>query len=93
MKSHRTLSAIAMDISKDWIKPSPYAVPYLQAMHTLRSLNDSYYYDSAHSIVLYFLGNATTWRGEKAREIKKELNKMLKDYKENDQSVLRQIYF
>jgi hypothetical protein len=27
-------------------------------------------------VVLYFLSNAATWRGEKAREIKKELKAM-----------------
>jgi hypothetical protein len=32
--------------------------------------------DSAKSIVLYFLANANTWRGEKARAIKVELKKI-----------------
>jgi len=27
---------------------------------------------------MYFLSNATTWRGEKAKAIKSELNKLLK---------------
>jgi hypothetical protein len=30
---------------------------------------------------MYFLSNAGQWRGEKAREIKKELKKILKDKK------------
>ena len=47
-------------------------------MQTLDSINDMYMFDSAKSVVIYFLSNATTWRGEIARNIKKELNKMLK---------------
>jgi len=47
-------------------------------MHTLESINDNYYMDSGSSVVMYFLCNATSWRGEKARAIKKELNSMLK---------------
>jgi hypothetical protein len=44
----------------------------------LDSINDSYYLDSAKSIVAYFLSNAATWRGDKAREIKLELKKIIK---------------
>jgi hypothetical protein len=35
-------------------------------------------FDTARSVVLYFLSNATTWRGPKAKEIKKELKAMMK---------------
>ena len=72
----RPLNVIAREIRKDWQKVYFGAVPYLQAMSTLNSINDSYYQDSAKSIVLYFLGNANSWKGEKAREIKSELKKM-----------------
>jgi hypothetical protein len=54
------------------------AKPYLDAMSSLGSINDQYGYDSAKSIVLYFLGNASSWRGEKAKEIKAELKAMCK---------------
>lgn len=74
----RNLSVIANEIKKNWIKPYFGAVPYLQAMQTLNSINDNYYYDSGKSVILYFLANASTWRGDKAREIKKELNKLVK---------------
>jgi hypothetical protein len=47
-------------------------------MSTLDSIDDDYFLDSGRSIVAYFLGNAGTWRGEVARRVKKELNKMLK---------------
>ena len=74
----RTLSVIALEIRMDWKNVYFGAVPYLQAMSTMDSINDDYGMDSGSSIVAYFLSNATTWRGEKAREIKKELNSMLK---------------
>jgi hypothetical protein len=74
----RNLSVIAKEISKDWSNVYFGAVPYLRAMRTMESVNDSYGMDSAKSIVMYFLANASTWRGEKAREIKKELNKLIK---------------
>jgi hypothetical protein len=53
------------------------AVPYLDAMCELNSINDNYYYDSGESVVRYFLANANTWRGEKARAVKAELKKIL----------------
>ena len=77
-KQTRSLSEIAFEIRKDW-KPVYFgAVPYLDAMSTLDSIEDNYIMESGKSIVAYFLSNAGTWRGEKAREIKKELNAMLK---------------
>jgi hypothetical protein len=54
------------------------AKPYLDAMYSLNSVNDNYGMDSGKSIVLYFLSNATTWKGEIAKAIKKELNKRVK---------------
>ena len=74
----RNLSEIAREIRKDWTKVYFGAVPYLDAMGTLNSITDSYGFDSGKSIVAYFLANAGTWRGEVARNVKKELNKMLK---------------
>lgn len=74
----RPLHTIAKEIRSDWQKVNFGAEPYLSAMSSLTSINDSYYYDSAKSIVLYFLSNASTWRGVKAKEIKAELNKMIK---------------
>jgi len=47
-------------------------------MQTLTYITDNFYLDSADMIVRYFLSNASTWRGEKAREIKKELKEMIK---------------
>jgi len=72
----RSLSEIAREIKSDWTKVYFGAVPYLDAMRSLNSINDMYYSDSAKSIVLYFLGNAQSWRGETAKRIKLELKKL-----------------
>lgn len=69
----RPLNAIAEEIIRDWKKPYFAAVPYMQAMRTLVTINDAYGADSARGIVLYFLSNAQTWRGEVAKRIKAEL--------------------
>ena len=74
----RNLSEIAAEIRKDW-KPVNFAArPYLEAMAELNSMKDMYYADSAKSVVLYFLSNASTWRGETAKQNKKELKAMVK---------------
>jgi hypothetical protein len=76
----RPLSQIAADIRKDWRRPNYAAVPYLDAMASLNDIGDNYFADSAKSIVLYFLGNASTWRGPVAKAIKGEL-KLMAGYK------------
>ena len=73
----RPLHIIAKDISANWQNVNYAALPYLQAMHTLDSINDKYGYDSAKSVVLYFLSNARAWKGEKAKSIKIELKGLL----------------
>lgn len=74
----RPLYVIAADIRKDWgAKVNFAAKPYLDAMATLSSVDDNYGWDSGKTIVLYFLSNASSWRGETAKTIKKELKEML----------------
>lgn len=75
---HRPLWQIAEEIRRDWKNPYFGAKPYLDTMASLSSIEDNYYLDSARSVVLYFLSNANTWRGETARRIKKELKDLLK---------------
>ena len=75
-KDYRPISEIASEIKNDWKNVYFGAVPYLEAMFYLNTINDTFGMDDARSIILYFLSNATTWRGEKAREIKKELKGM-----------------
>lgn len=72
----RPLYQIASEISRDWTKVYFGAVPYLEAMSTLDSIEDNYICDSGKSVVIYFLSNASTWRGETAKRIKLELKKM-----------------
>lgn len=74
----RSISAIATEIYRKWPKVNYAAKPYLEAMMSLDKITDTYICDSAESVVLYFLANATTWRGEDARRIKAELNAIVK---------------
>jgi hypothetical protein len=76
-----SVSEIAHAIAKDWQNVSPYAKDYLNAMKEIRSVNDNYYADSAHSVILYFLANAGSYRGENARTYKALLKDLLKENK------------
>ena len=73
----RQISHIAGEIEMDWAKVNFAARPYLDAMFSLTSVDDDYGYDSGRSVVLYFLSNASTYRGETARKLKAELKAML----------------
>ena len=72
------IATLARMVSSDWRKPYFGAVPYLDAMHSLSKITDMFGADDARSIVTYFLSNATTWRGDVARIVKKELNQRIK---------------
>lgn len=74
----RPINVIAREIRADWKSVYFGAVPYLDAMRDLDAITDDYYADSGVSVVLYFLANAQTWKGETARRIKAELNAMIK---------------
>ena len=73
----RPLYKIADEIERDWKNVNYAARPYLDAMHTLTTMNDNYLLDNGESIVRYFLSNANPWRGEVARRVKAELRSML----------------
>lgn len=75
----RPLHVIADEITKDWgAKVNFAAKPYLAAMRYLDKPSDSYGADSGKGIVLYFLQNASTWRGETAKRVKAELKALIK---------------
>ena len=74
----RPLYEIARDISKDWKKVNYAAVPYLEALAQLDKITDKFYADDAKYVVLYFLGNAASWRGPVAKAIKLELKGLCK---------------
>jgi hypothetical protein len=65
----RPLYEVAEEIRKDWLNVYFGAVPYLEAMSSLNSINDMYGCDKGRSIVAYFLSNARTWRGDVARRV------------------------
>jgi hypothetical protein len=73
----RPIHAIAADIQRSWKNIYFGAKPYLEAMFCLQTPSDSYGYESGRVIILYFLSNATTWKGDEARRIKAELKSML----------------
>jgi hypothetical protein len=75
---HRPISEIAKEIKKDWKKVYYGAVPYLEAMCSLDQVTDSCGQDSTKSVIVYFLGNAQSYRGETARKSKAELKEIIK---------------
>lgn len=76
----RSVRIIAREIDQDWGDKVNYAArPYLSAMREIDSIDDMYGADRARDVVAYFLGNANSWRGPKAREVKAELRSMLSE--------------
>jgi hypothetical protein len=74
----KPLAEIASYIYRDWSKVNYAAQPYLSALASLDSIDQSYGYDSGKSIVLYFLSNASSWRGPIAKAVKAELKRRVK---------------
>lgn len=74
----RLISDVAADIRRDWKNVYFGAKPYLAAMASLSDKNSRYLAEDATSIVLYFLSNASTYRGENARKYKAELKEIIK---------------
>ena len=75
----RTFQQIAKDIKSTWLNVYFGAVPYLEAMLELDTTDPDtmYYNDSAENIALYFLANASTFRGSDAKKLKEELKKLI----------------
>lgn len=69
----QSISTIAREISRDWKNVNYAAKPYLEAMRSLDSASDSFGYDSAKSVVSYFLANASGYRGDTAKAHKSAL--------------------
>jgi hypothetical protein len=76
-----SLNEIARLIGCSWLNKDgnsnvhPTARPYLEAMADLENIGDSYGADSGRSVVLYFLSNARSFKGEAAKAIKAELKR------------------
>jgi hypothetical protein len=78
------LSGLARLIRRSWVDPKTKqsrvyfaAAPYLSALASMSTPADFYGADPGRSIVLYFLGNAKTWRGPMAAAIKSELKRRI----------------
>ena len=69
----KSISTIAREISREWKNVNYAAKPYLEAMRSLDSASDSFGYDSAKSVVSYFLANASGYRGDTAKAHKAAL--------------------
>lgn len=83
--SHCDISDLAWRVINDHNarqKPiPPAAVPYLSAMRKCTDLTDQYGLDSAEGIVLRFLGNFSTARGDVSKAVREELKKRLRAHK------------
>lgn len=69
----KTVSQLARLIQQNWPKVNYAAKPYLGAM-----VSGDYGFDGEKSVILGFLANASSWRGEVAKAIKAELKERLK---------------
>lgn len=78
---HRPLYIIAAEIQRDWHKMYFGAKPYVDAMMEIDRISERNGSDTAVSVVLYFLSNSASWRGEKARLIKAELKNIVNTHK------------
>lgn len=74
----KTIKQLAVIIAADWNNVSVWARPYLDAMSKIDHITDQYMLDSAASVVLYFLSNASPWRTEVAKQVKSELKRRLR---------------
>ena len=75
----RPLYEIANEIEACWKKVWYGARPYLDTMKDMTSVDQKYGWDSGQSIVLYFLSNAKTFKGEDARRLKAELKTLIRN--------------
>lgn len=72
------IDALATIVILTWESVSLHAAPYLNAMCKMRSVNDGYGADSGETVILYFLANATQYKGAVARMVKAELKARIK---------------
>jgi hypothetical protein len=77
MSEARPLHKIADDIMRKWRNPAGSAIPYINALTHLGTMDSKYGHEDAEGIVLRFLNEASGWRGEDAKRIKAELRAML----------------
>ena len=72
-----TIADIARAIRSEWKTINPYASEYLAALETIETHGGgNYIYDTVSSAILYFLSNASGYRGANAKEYKAALKIM-----------------
>lgn len=71
------IDEIAKEIKKLWVKPYFGAMPYIDAMLSLKTVQDKFHYDTAEDILVRFLCNAMRWRGADARRLKQDIKNHL----------------
>lgn len=73
----RPIREIVADISSEWgekVRTVGYAAkPYLEALETVSTADDTYGEEKAEHLVRYLLSNLTQFKGERARQLKEEL--------------------
>ncbi|MEO5348895.1 MAG: hypothetical protein H7836_04540 [Magnetococcus sp. YQC-3] len=70
---NKSINQLGAIVAKEWVKPYFGAVPYIKA---LQQINDGkYLFEDEKTIVIYFLSNARTWKGDIAKEVKQELKR------------------
>lgn len=74
--SHKPLYQYAGTIKRNWGTVASEAKPYVDAMYQLDQITDNFGADSAREIVIRFLVNSRGWKGDTARDVKKELKKI-----------------
>lgn len=80
------LNRLAAEILVEWrATPSSagyriHALPYVEAMLSMRTCEDMYGLEYGDMIVAYALDNLSQWRGYKARQIKIQLKQHLEVY-------------
>lgn len=73
------LAGLARICVRNWKNVNYGAQPYLRAMRDLDNMQSQYGQENGQGIVLYFLANASSWRGPIAKAVKAELNLRLKN--------------
>lgn len=78
MSEMQTPRQLVATIRADWKNPYFGAVPYLDALATLDSWDQSYMYDDAKGLGMYLLSNLRTYKGETAKAVKATLKEVTK---------------
>ena len=74
----RPIREIAKEIKSLWHPVNYAAQPYLDSMLEMDNADDTVGADDGHGIILYFLNNASGFKGADAKRIKAELKSLLK---------------